>query len=162
MHGQHAYAKPGSFAHRRSHSIWNVVIFQVKKHATPCGHQVPHHLRSLRRIELHPDFVSERRIANRGDDFMCGLRRGYVQGDNQPLARLARERALARIRRDAVGKCGLHPYEFRVSSELAPLDNCSPGFDKPADVWSWVSPSPDEPSAAPGSGSSEPEPPRKR
>ena len=81
--GQHADAEPGRFVHGCGHGGRNVVILQVEEDAPPRGHEIPHQLRPFGGEELHADFVGQCRIADGRHDFLCGRRRGNVQGNDQ-------------------------------------------------------------------------------
>src|ERR1700674_3241797 len=62
--GQHAHAKASGFADCAGDSIWNVMVFQIKKDSASGLYQVADDPGAFRRVELHPYLVAGSRVAH--------------------------------------------------------------------------------------------------
>src|SRR5262249_47162523 len=82
VHGQHANPQPRSLFHRRSHSIGDVMVFQVEKHLPPSRHKLSNHIRPLGRNQPHPPLEGRDGLAHSRHDLSRGGCGRYVQSNN--------------------------------------------------------------------------------
>ena len=86
MNREQGHSKFARFADGGSHSVWNIVIFQIKEHASSRTDKLLHNRGAFSRVQLHPNFVEADGIAE-GRNNLLSLRCGRnVQRDNQPIA----------------------------------------------------------------------------
>ena len=87
VHRQHTHAQLGRLADSCSDGVGDVVILEIEKDAASRPYQFADNRGTLGGVELHADFVGEGRVSDGRHDVPGGRGRGYIQGNDEALAR---------------------------------------------------------------------------